>query len=120
MSRSAKTGRCRLGGSESTAGQGAVVGRDAGCQGLVGGVDSDGVSGSARVLVHGDHLREGEGFAEGRGQGGADVTRGMADHEGHLFGGDGGGGDDEVGFVFAGGGVKDDYELAIAWKLCQG
>lgn len=38
----------------------------------------------------------------------------MPDHEGHLGGGDGFGGYDEVGFVFAGGVVEDDDELVGA------
>ncbi len=36
----------------------------------------------------------------------------MADHEGHFLRGDVLGGDDEVAFIFAGGGVKDDDEVA--------
>ena len=39
----------------------------------------------------------------------------MADHEGHLLGGYGLGGDDEVCFVFAAGVVNDYDELAISW-----
>lgn len=38
------------------------------------------------------------------------------DHKGHLFGGDGLGGDDEVGFIFAVWFIEDYYELAIAWR----
>ena len=40
---------------------------------------------------------------------------GVPYHEGHLFCGDLFGRDDEVAFVFAFGGVKDDDEIAIAW-----
>lgn len=40
---------------------------------------------------------------------------GVADHKGHFFGCDGFGGDDEVAFVFAGGGVEDDDEVAVSW-----
>ena len=38
----------------------------------------------------------------------------MVDHEGHLGGGDGFGGDDEVAFVFAVGGVEHYYEVVVA------
>lgn len=114
VARSAETDRSGGGVSQGATGQGAVVGGDAGGQGRVGGVDGDSVGGRAGVLVLGHHLREVEGFAQGRGERGADIARGVADHEGHLFGGYGGGGDDEVGFVLAGGVVQNDYELAIA------
>lgn len=43
----------------------------------------------------------------------------MSDHKGHLFGCDGGCGDDQVGFVFAGGVVEDDDEFTIAWGAEQ-
>jgi hypothetical protein len=43
----------------------------------------------------------------------ADQARGVADHEGHFFGSDVLGGDDEVAFVFARGVVQDDNEFAI-------
>jgi hypothetical protein len=41
----------------------------------------------------------------------------VADHECHLLGCDVVGGDDEVGFVLAGGVVEDDEEFAIAWNF---
>jgi hypothetical protein len=37
----------------------------------------------------------------------------VADHEGHLLLGDALGGDDEVGFVLAGGVVEDDEEFTV-------
>lgn len=67
-----------------------------------------------RVFAVGHHLRETKGVAQRRGNGGADQARGVADHEGHFFRGDVLGGGDEVAFVFAGGVVQDDNELAIA------
>lgn len=110
----ARGGRGRVG--ERAAGQGAVVRRDARGDGRVRGVDGDGVGGAAGVLVRGDHLREGEAVGQGGDDGRAHVARRVPDQEGHLLGGDGLGGDDEVGFVFAVGLVEDDYELAIAWR----
>lgn len=50
----------------------------------------------------------------GLGRGGGEIP-GMADHKGHFFGSDGFGGDDEVAFVFARGGVEDDDEVAVSW-----
>ena len=40
----------------------------------------------------------------------------MADHEGHFFGCQGGGSDNEVAFIFTGGGVKDDDEIAVSYE----
>ena len=71
------------------------------------------VSGSIRVFVGGDHLREiempGQIWRHGR----ADQTGRVAYHECHFFGGHVRGGDDEVAFIFAGEVVEHDYEFAI-------
>lgn len=96
--------------------QRAIVRANARGDGRVGGVDRDGVGGGAGVLVVGHHLREVEVEGALGQEGRADQAGGVADHEGHLFGGDGLGGDDEVGFVFAGGVVEDDYEFVGAWE----
>lgn len=56
---------------EGTAGDGTVVGGNAGCYGGVVGVDGDGVSGAFWVGVLSDHLGEGEGVCDGGGDGGA-------------------------------------------------
>lgn len=74
------------GRGERAAGEGAVVGGDAGCEGGVGGVDGEGVGGAVGVGVFEDHLWEGEGVGEGGGDGGADeaaggVSVGMAGEE---------------------------------------
>jgi hypothetical protein len=50
------------------------------------------------------------------GERGADQAGGVAYHEGHLLGGYGFRGDDEIGFVLARGVVEDDYEFAIGYK----
>ncbi len=39
----------------------------------------------------------------------------MFDHEGHLFGRYAFCGDDQVAFVFARGGVEDDYEFVVSY-----
>lgn len=39
----------------------------------------------------------------------------MTNHEAHLGGGDGLGGDDEICFIFAVGVIEDYEKLAIAW-----
>lgn len=41
----------------------------------------------------------------------------MTDHEGHFGGGEVGGGDDEVAFIFAREVVEDDDEFAVFWGL---
>ncbi len=64
-------------------------------------------------LVLGDHLRELQGKGQGGGDGGADEAAGVLDHEGHFVGGHVLGGEDEVAFVFARGGVEDDDEGAV-------
>lgn len=51
------------------------------------------------------HLREFEAGGEGREDRGAEVAGGVADHEGGFGGSEVLGGDDEVAFVFAVGGV---------------
>lgn len=97
---------------EDAADEGAVVGADAGGDGGVSGVDGDCVGGAAGVLAVLDHGRQAEGVGAGVCDGRADVAGGVAHHPGHLLGGDGFGGDDEVGFVFARGVVEHDEELA--------
>lgn len=62
-----------------------------------------------RVLAH--HLRQLQRFRALRREGRANQTARVADHEGHLFGGDVFGGYDEVAFVFAGGGIEDDDKV---------
>ena len=114
VARSTQGRRGSAGVGEHAAGQGTVVGADAGCDGLVGGVDGDGVGGAAGVLAAGYHLGELEVGGAGRGQRSADQAGGVADHEAHLLGGDILGGDDEVGLVLAGRVIEDDEELAIA------
>lgn len=105
--------RRRGGGiGEDAADEGAVVGADAGGDGGVGGVDRDSVGGAARVFAALDHGRQAEGIGAGVGDGRADVAGRVAHHPGHLLGGDGFGGDDEVGFVFARGVVEHDEEFA--------
>ena len=92
------------------------MGGDAGRDGAVCGVDGDGVGRAAGVLGCGgsDHRREVKGVCDGGREGCADEAGGVADHEGHLLGCYVVGGDDEVGFVFAGGFIEDDKEFAIA------
>ncbi|KAH6605805.1 hypothetical protein Trco_004958 [Trichoderma cornu-damae] len=102
---------------EDAACEGAVVGADAGGDGGVGGVDGDCVGGAARILAVLDHGRQFEGIGAGVGDGRADEARRVAHHPGHLLGGDGVGGDDEVGFVLTGRVVEHDEELASA---CRG
>lgn len=99
---------------EHAAHEGAVAGADASGDGRVSGVDGDGVGGAARVFVVGDHLGEAEGGDEGGRERRADVAGGVADEEAHLLGGHILSGDDEVGFVLAGGVIEDDEELAIS------
>ena len=82
--------------------------------GGVVGVDRDGVGGPVRVGVVVDHLRQGEGEGEGRPQRRADDAARVADHEGHLGGGDVFGRDDQVALVLAVGRVEHDDELAAA------
>lgn len=106
----ASSGRGGIG--QHAAHEGAVVGADACGDGGVGGIDGDCVGGAARVLGVLDHGRQVEGVGAGVGDGGADEAGGVADHPGHLLGGDGVGGDDEVGLVFAGGIVEHDEEFA--------
>lgn len=86
-----------------------------GCGGVVG-VDADGVGGAVGVFVRVDHLGQLELRGERGGERGADDARGVAHHEGHLFGRHVAGGDDEVAFVFAGGRVEDDDEFAVFWE----
>lgn len=52
---------------------------------------------------------------KGRRHGCADYAGGVSDHEGHFFGRHVAGGDYQVAFVFAGGGIEDDDEFAIFW-----
>jgi len=49
------------------------------------------------------------------GQRRAEVAGCVADHEGGFGGGEGGGGDYEVAFVFARGVVEDDDEFVVSW-----
>lgn len=91
------------------------MGADAGRYEVGGGVAGEGVGGAVWVGVGGGHLGEVEARGEGGEHRGADYAGGVADHEGHLGGCDEGGGDDEVAFVFAGGVVEDDDELAVFW-----
>lgn len=79
---------------EVLAAEGAVVGADSRGDAGIGGVDGDGVGGAAGVLAGGDHDRELEGVGAGGHDGCADEAGGVADHPGHLFGGDVFGGDD--------------------------
>jgi hypothetical protein len=92
-----------LGGGvgEDIADERAVAGADAGGHGGVGTVNGDGVSGSAGVLVVGNHLREAEGDGKRGREGGADETGGVANEEAHLLRGHILGGDNEIGLVFA-------------------
>lgn len=107
-------GRASLVGQQA-ARQRAVVGADAGADAFVGGVDGDGVGRLVGVRVVLDHLRELQGGgARGR-HGGADVARRVADQEGGFGGREGRGGDDEVAFVFARGGVEDDDKFVVGW-----
>lgn len=115
MARSSKLRGCCGRVREHVARRRAVCGADS--RGGVGpdAVDGDGVGGAVGVFGggQGHHLGQLEGRGAGGGEGRADVARGVADHEGHFGGGEGGGGDDEVAFVFARGGVEDDYEFVI-------
>lgn len=90
-----------VGVGKGAAGEGAVVGGDAGGDGRVAGVHGDGVGGAADVLGAGDHLRQLEGLGAGGEDGGADVARGVADHEGELLGRGVFRGEDEICFIFA-------------------
>lgn len=97
-----------------------VVCADACCDAVVDGVDGDGVCGLVGVGVVGDHLREVQGGGARDGEGGAYVAGRVADHEGGFGGGEGRGGDDEVAFVFARGGVEDDDEFVVCCEeVCQ-
>lgn len=115
MAGAAQAGRRRGRVGEDAADEGAVVGADAGGDGGVGGVNGDGVGGASGVFAALDHGRQAEGVGAGVGDGRADVAGRVAHHPGHLLGGDGFGGDDEVGFVFARGVVEHDEEFASTW-----
>jgi hypothetical protein len=64
-------------------------------------------------------LGEVEGCRPRDGERGTYVAGGIADHEGGFAGGEGGGGDYEVAFVLAGGGVEDYYEFVICWGVLE-
>jgi hypothetical protein len=113
MSRPPELARLRIGVRKHAARQAAVVGRDARGDGVSVRVDADGVRGAVWIRVVGDHLREVQGCGAADGERGADVAAAVADHEGCFFGREALGGDDQVAFVFAVGGVKDDYEFAV-------
>ena len=93
----------------------AIRGRDAGREVRVARIDGDGVGGAVRIGVGlgRDHGRELEGVAAAGGERSAHVSRRVSDHEGGFGGGQGGGGHDEVAFVFAREGVEDDDEVAV-------
>lgn len=59
-------------GGKGAAGEGAVLGGNAGCYGGVAGIDGDGVGSALGVGVVGDHLGEGEAVGDFGGDGGAD------------------------------------------------
>ena len=87
-------------------------------RGRADGVKGNGVRRSfqLRGLTLWYHLRELEITSEGRGDGYADETAGVLDHEGHFFGRHVFRGDDEVSFVFARGGVHDYDEITAFFK----
>jgi len=87
---------------------------DASCDAGVFGIDRDGVGGGARVLVVGDHLGEVEFRGALWGYRRTDQSGRVPDHEGHLVGGHGVGGDDKVRFILAMGVVEDYDEVAGA------
>ena len=100
--------------AEHIARDAAIVRADARADGGVRGVDGDGVGGAVGVGVGGggDHGREVEEGGAGGGEGRAEVARGVPDEEGGFGGAEVSGGYDQVAFVFAGGGVEDDEEVA--------
>lgn len=65
------------GRGEGSAGEGAVVGRDAGGDGRMGGVDGKRVGGSVGIGVFENHLGQGEGSREGGGDGSTDQATGL-------------------------------------------
>ena len=105
---------------EHAAHERAVVGADACGDRGVGSVDRDGVGGRPGVLVVDDHLGELELDGALGQDGRADEAGRVAHHEGHLLGGDGLGGDDQVRLVLAAGVVEHDDELAFpCWQRAR-
>lgn len=80
-------------------------------------IDRHSICGSVWVCIVGNHLWEVEGCRPRDGERGADVARGIADHKGGFAGGEGGGGDYEIAFIFARGGVEDNYEFVVCWDV---
>lgn len=105
-------GGAGVGIGQGSAGRGSIVGRDAGGEGGVMGIDADGVGGPVGVGVVDDHLGQIQGGGPVGGEGCADDAAGVADHKGHLLGGDMLGRDDEVALVLAGWGIQHDDEVA--------
>ena len=76
------------------------------------GVDGDGVRGPVGLGVVEHHLGQGEVSGQARGNGAADETARVPDHETHLLRGDVFGRDDQVALILTGGRVEDYDELA--------
>lgn len=102
------------GRGEGSAGEGAVVGRDAGGDGRMGGVDGKRVGGSVGIGVFENHLGQGEGSREGGGDGSTDQATRVSDHKGHLVGSYVLGCTDEVALILAVCRIEDDDEFAIS------
>ena len=92
-----------------------VLRRDARAHALRG-IDRDRVRRAIGISILGDHLRQLEFGGEGGRDGDAEEAAGVADEEGAFGGREVGGGEDEVAFVFALGGVEDDDGVAGAWE----
>ena len=88
---------------------------------------ADGVEGDCvcrpfylRGVVLGHHLRQLEVTSKGCRDGRADEAAGVLDHERHLLGGHVLGGDYQVAFIFAQGGVQDYDEIPAFWRRKRG
>lgn len=91
--------------------------------GVFNKVNCDGVSGAVAIAVillvgvEVGHERQLEAISNTVGNGGTDVAGRVTHKEGHLFGSDGVGGNDQVTLVFAGLIIKNNKELAL---FCRG
>jgi hypothetical protein len=119
MSRPPKTRRLGTRVRKHATRERAIRRADARRDARVRGVDADSVRGLVGVGVVGDHLREVQGCGARDGERGTQVAGAVADHEGGFCGGQGGGGDDEVAFVFAGWGVEDDDEFVVCCTIVR-
>lgn len=116
MSRSPETPRLRLLAREQPTRNAPIVRADARADFRCVRVYGDGVSGAVRIRVVRHHLRQLQLRGACDGDWSADVAGGVPDHERGFGGGEVFGGDYEVAFVLAGGGVEDYDEFAAGWE----